>query len=712
MHPKQNHTNKAHTILNRLNHNFRCLYHHEKECKLILTALFAGGHVLAMDYPGSELGTISYIIGNSLCPNQHLITPEDNSFFHIYCTDHQNQHAIVLPPHKIDSHEKRQNQYLPAGIYFLENFRDMSPDLTSAVVSSILNQKKQTEIYQRSPDNLFIIASLNRDVYRNSIPLDDCLLEQFMIKVDIHRPKGEDLFRAFEFYNKINPEPLEKILKDEFCSAQIEISENIHVPPSIITKMGDLHQVMRNNTCMRKDGHPAVHAFRDLKKAAQSYAFLSGNDTVDWDGHIKSLAPFVLGHRCRFIPPNTKAGKFFRECFAELDLKYLKNDQRVHAKHDARKDIKTIRDAWGVYNGLRRNIMKIIFGRDNDGNGRTWVNTIEIILTALFADGHILLEDFPGSGKSYLSQTLGESIINEQENDVADIETYRRIQCTPDLFPSDITGYMILEEGRMVFRRGPVFSYILLVDEINRTTPKVQSALLEAMAEKQVSTDDKIYRLEDLFFVIATQNPLDRKGTFELPHAQLDRFMFKRLLAPLDNGSIKKIMGSCSSDNNQSDGIEGMKPSMQLEKVSVSDILRSRHIILNHVRIVQEKKKKDIRDVLLNIRDAFTRRCTGDLTEKEQWQRLKMGSQPSARALKCFVKALKVRAFVRCFESGAMDLDKHCTPCVEPEDIRILACDAFRHRVVPVHDLDPEKVDQLINQAVNEGIENYIQSKK
>src|SRR5690349_15488816 len=175
--------------------------------------------------------------------------------------------------------------------------------------------------------------------------------------------------------------------------------------------------------------------------------------------------------------------------------------------------IAAFRNAYAV---LRAEIAKVVVGQEQ---------IVESTVIALFAGGHVLLEGVPGLGKTLLVRTLGE---------VLDL-SFNRVQFTPDLMPADILGTNIVMEspgGRreFQFQRGPIFAHLILADEINRATPKTQSALLEAMQEHQVTAGGEIRKLVEPFFVMATQNPIDQEGTYPLPEAQLDRFFFKVLV--------------------------------------------------------------------------------------------------------------------------------------------------------------------------------------
>lgn len=157
---------------------------------------------------------------------------------------------------------------------------------------------------------------------------------------------------------------------------------------------------------------------------------------------------------------------------------------------------------------------------------------VELALVALIAGGHVLLEDVPGVGKTTLAQALADTLGGK----------LNRIQFTADLLPGDITGVTILSEDRLVFRQGPLFANIVLADEINRATPKTQSALLEAMSERRVTVDGQRHVLPDFFVVIATQNPHDYHGTFSLPDSQLDRFLMRLSMGYPDRDSEREIL--------------------------------------------------------------------------------------------------------------------------------------------------------------------------
>jgi len=169
---------------------------------------------------------------------------------------------------------------------------------------------------------------------------------------------------------------------------------------------------------------------------------------------------------------------------------------------------------------LAANVERVVHGKSEE---------IRLVLAALISGGHVLLEDVPGTAKTVLARSLAVSVAGAN---------YSRIQCTPDLQPTDVTGLSIFDQRtrEFEFRPGPVFAHVLLVDEINRAMPKTQSALLEAMAEKQVTVEGMTRRLDEPFLVIATQNPIEQEGTFLLPEAQLDRFAIKAMLGypPLD----------------------------------------------------------------------------------------------------------------------------------------------------------------------------------
>ena len=294
-----------------------------------------------------------------------------------------------------------------------------------------------------------------------------------------------------------------------------------------------------------------------------------------------------------------------------------------------------IRDFQETFTAVRREIGKVVVGHER---------AVELILTAFFAGGHVLIEGVPGIGKTLIVRSLAQAL---------DL-SFSRVQFTVDLMPADITGTRIVSEGtdgrrEFVFVPGPVFAHVLLADEINRATPKTQSALLEAMAEQQVTVAGKTYPLAPPFFVLATLNPIEMEGTYRLPEAQLDRFLFKVVLDYPSEVELERILGTTT----------GAEPS------TVSPVLGR-----DSAAVRVEHLKQLVRQVLvaphIERYVATLVRLTG--TEDTATRYVTYGSSP--RGGQALILGAKVLAL----------LDGR--PHVTVEDVDRVALPAFRHRLV------------------------------
>ena len=285
---------------------------------------------------------------------------------------------------------------------------------------------------------------------------------------------------------------------------------------------------------------------------------------------------------------------------------------------------------------------------------------LDKIIICMLADGHMLLEGVPGLAKTLTVKTLASSISTG----------FQRIQFTPDMLPADLIGTLIYNQksGEFDTRKGPIFSNIILADEINRSPAKVQSALLEAMQEKQVTIGENTFKMNLPFLVLATQNPLEQEGTYPLPEAQVDRFMFKLIVSYPDIDSEKKLMRL----NTQSSKNAEENPIVKPEK-----IIEAQNMITDIY--VDEK----VEDYILNI--IFATRDPLKYNLKDLDGIIDVGASP--RATINIVRAAKARAFT----DGR--------GYVTPEDIRYIGADILRHRVILTYEAEAEELstDQVIS---------------
>lgn len=288
---------------------------------------------------------------------------------------------------------------------------------------------------------------------------------------------------------------------------------------------------------------------------------------------------------------------------------------------------------------------------------------VERVLVGLLADGHILLEGVPGLAKTLLIKTVADAIDAD----------FSRIQFTPDLLPADLIGTQIYNPRTSEFsvHQGPIFSNLVLADEINRAPAKVQSALLEAMQERQVTIGSTTYRMGDLFLVLATQNPIEQEGTYPLPEAQVDRFMLKVQVDYPSRSEERMIM----------DRMTGVDLPQIHPVISHHTILRARNIVRNIY--VDDKIKEYVLDLVLATRQP------GQNGLSELSSLVEFGASP--RASIYLIMAARAHAFIK------------GRGFVTPDDIKELAPDVLRHRIIPTYEAEAENIssDHIVRRILD-----------
>lgn len=293
---------------------------------------------------------------------------------------------------------------------------------------------------------------------------------------------------------------------------------------------------------------------------------------------------------------------------------------------------------------IRDNIGKVIIGKDE---------VINYLLTALLADGHVLIEDTPGTGKTKLAKALAASL------DVS----FNRIQFTPDLLPADITGLNIYnqQKGAFEFTKGPVFTNVLLADEINRATPRTQSGLLECMEERQVTIDGQTRPMEEIFFLIATQNPVETAGTYPLPEAQLDRFLMQLKMGYPTTEEEILIMNRFMNHD----------PLVDLKAVCTPDEVKKMRVGVKEV-YVHDAVKQYIADIVKATRESH---------------RFATGINPRGTL-----------ALLRCAQAYAAIMGRDF---VTPDDIKSLCEPVFAHRLLSYSTDQNATVKRVLNEILN-----------
>jgi MoxR-like ATPase len=570
----------------------------------MMTALISGGHCLLIGVPGLAKTVMAKALADVL----------DMQFKRV-------QFTPDLMPSDITGttilHEDRQTgkksfKFVPGPVFtnvLLADEINRTPPKTQASLLEAMQEHRVTfgNEQRKLPQPFFVIATQNPLEQEGTYPLPEAQLDRFMFSVIVNYPTHAEENAIVTATTENRRVQLDKVLTAEQIAAMQRLVRAAPTPPEVVRYAVALARATRpadptSPDFMRKyaDCGAGPRAGQYLTLAAKSRAILNGRETATIED-VQAAAIPVLRHRVftnftalaenistdtlikqlvKTVPAQAQGGVLGYKPADVPDAGPVVLDENLSA-------VEVIRQMKDLTERIRNEVQQRIVGQ---------IDVVDLVLTALLGGGHCLLVGVPGLAKTTLVQTLA---------DVLDLD-FKRVQFTPDLMPSDITGTDIMETdeatGERTFRfiHGPVFTNLLLADEINRTPPKTQASLLEAMQEKSVTSGGTTYELDLPFFVLATQNPLEQEGTYPLPEAQLDRFMFNiHLDYPLADEEPVIIDRTTKKSGREPKKVIGAAEILRLQKI-VRQVPISDHVLTYVTTLVRATRPetKDSPDII------------------------------------------------------------------------------------------------------------------
>ena len=632
------------------------------------TALIAGGHCLLIGVPGLAKTMMAKALADVM----------QMQFKRIQFTP-DLMPSDITGTNVLDHDEETRRKafrFIPGPVFtnvLLADEINRTPPKTQAALLEAMQERQVTFGGEKRalPDPFLVLATQNPLEQEGTYPLPEAQLDRFMFSVVVNYPSHREENHIVAATTRQEQPQLSRVLSAEQVLAMQSVVRQMIAPPQIVRYAVALARATRpadeaapQFIKQYVDCGAGPRAGQYLVLAAKSRAVLHGRDTPDIDD-VKAAGVPVLRHRVftnftalsENISTDDLIEKLLEEVKTETDSQVIvyappaaeESGAGVTLDPDA-DTVALIHRMKHITERVRAEVRKRIIGQHE---------VVDLVITSLLAGGHCLLVGVPGLAKTLLVQTLA---------DVLDLN-FRRVQFTPDLMPSDITGTDVLEDdeagGHRQFRfiPGPIFTNVLLADEINRTPPKTQAALLEAMQEHAVTAAGNTYPLDPPFFVLATQNPLEQEGTYPLPEAQLDRFMFNIFLDyPASDEETVIVDRTTGARDSKPSKVIGGPEILRLQQI-VRRVPISRHVLTYATTLVRA-----------------TRPETKNASKTIQ-RYVHCGAGP--RACQYLVLGAKARAVM------------HGRPNVSINDVKAVAVPVLRHRVLTNFSADAEGVSAM-----------------